>query len=123
MIEEQHQLNDRHINFAQAILRTRFPKCNGLQNTLLQNQMKLTIAKNIVQILHIRNNHWVVISSKHCSGDDLSMYDTVYDDIDSSTMALLSSMFEENVNVSIVPQVQKQQGDVDCGVFSIAIAT
>ena len=85
--------------------------------------MKLTIAKIIVQILHIRNNHWVVISNKHCSGDDLSMYDTIYDDIDSFTMALLSSMFEENVNVSIVPQVLKQQEDVDCGVFSIAIAT
>jgi len=37
-------------------------------------------------------------------------------------MALLSSIFEKNINVSIVPQVQKQQ-DVDCGVFSIAIAT
>ena len=41
------------------------------------------------------------------------MYDTIYDDIDSSTMALLSSWFEKNVNVSIVPQVQKQHGDVD----------
>ena len=38
-------------------------------------------------------------------------------------MALLNSMFEENINVSMVPQVQKQQGDVDCGVFSTAIAT
>ena len=37
-------------------------------------------------------------------------------------MALVSSVFEENINVSIVPQVQKQQGDVDCGVFNIAIA-
>ena len=123
MIEEQHQLNDRHINFVQAMLRIQFPKCDGLKNTLLQNQVRLTIANKIVQILHIRNNHWVVISNVHCSGDNLSMYDTVYDDIDSSTMALLSSMFEENINVSIVPQVQKQQGDMDCGVFSIAIAT
>ena len=45
MIEEQHQLNDCHINFVQAMLKTQFPRCNGLQNTLLQNQMKLTIAK------------------------------------------------------------------------------
>ena len=35
----------------------------------------------------------------------------------------MRSMFKENVNVSIVPQVQKQEGDVDCGLFSIAIAT
>ena len=123
MIEEQHQLNDCHMNFVHAMLRTQFPKCNGLKNTLLQNQVRLTIANKIVQILHIRNNQWIVISNVHCSGDDLSVYDTLYDDIDSSTMALLSSMFEENINVSIVPQVQKQQGDVDCGVFSFAIAT
>ena len=32
-------------------------------------------------------------------------------------------MFKENVMVSIVPQVQKQEGDVDCGLFNIATAT
>ena len=123
VIEGQCQLNDRHINFVQAMLRAQFPKCDGLQNTLLQNQVRLTIAHKMVQILHVRNNHWVVISNVHCSGDDLKMYDTVYDDIDSSTMALLNSMFEENINVSMVPRLQKQKGDVDCGIFSTAIAT
>ena len=58
-----------------------------------------------------------------CSGNDLSMYDTVYDDICTSAMALVRSLFKKNVNVSIVPQVQKLEGDVDCGLFSIAIAT
>ena len=123
VIEGQCQLNDRHINFVQAILRAQFPKCNGLQNKLLQNQVRLTIANKMVQILHVRNNHWVVISNLHCSGNDLKMYDTVYDDIDSSTMALLNSMFEESINVSMVPQIQKQKGDLDCGIFSAAIAT
>ena len=51
------------------------------------------------------------------------MYDTIYDDICTSAMALVRSMFKENVNASIVPQAQKQEGDVDCGLFSIAIAT
>ena len=105
MIEEHHQLNDRHINFVQAMLRAQFLKCDGLKNTLLQDRVRLTIANKIVQILHIHNNHWVVISNMHCSGEDLSMYETVYDDIDASTMALVSSIFEENVNISIVPQV------------------
>ena len=73
----------------------------------------------MVQILHVRNNHWVVISNVHCSGDDLKMYETVFDDIDSFTMALLNSMFEENINVSMVPQLQNK----DCGIFSTAIAT
>ena len=43
-----------------------------------------------------------------CSGNDLSMYDTVYDDISTSAMALVRSLLKKNVNVSIVPQVQKQ---------------
>ena len=49
------------------------------------------------------------------------VYDTVYNDIDDSTMDLIHLMFEEDITV-IITQVQKQQGDVNCRVFSIAIA-
>ena len=51
------------------------------------------------------------------------MCDTAYNDIDGPTMALLNSMFEEDLTVTLAPQLQKQQGDVVCGVFSIAVAT
>ena len=87
IIEKHYRLNDSQINFVQTMLRTQFPKCNGLKNTLLRNKVRLTIANKIVQILHIHNNHWVVNSNVHCSGNDLSMYDTVYDDICTSAMA------------------------------------
>ena len=103
VIEGQCQLNNRHINFVQAILRAQFPKCDGLQNTLL---LRLNIANKMVQILHIRNNHWAVISNLHCSGNDLKMYDTAYDDIHSSTMALLNSMLEESINVTRFTKTQ-----------------
>jgi len=36
LLEGNGQLNDKHINFAQAMLRNQFPQCCGLQNTLLQ---------------------------------------------------------------------------------------
>ena len=36
LLEGNHRLNDKHINFAQAMLRKQFPQCDGLQNTLLQ---------------------------------------------------------------------------------------
>ena len=81
----------------------------------------LYIANKIVQILHIHSSHWVVISNVHCTGDDLSIYYTIFDGICTSTMALVSSMFKENVNISIVPQLQKQEEDVDCGAFSIPV--
>ena len=80
--------------FCASNMRTQFPRCNGLKNTLLQNQVRLTIANKIVQI---HNNHWVVISNVRCSGNDLTMYDTIYDDICTSAMALVRSVFKQNV--------------------------
>ena len=64
----------------------------------------------------------MVISNVRCHGNNLGVYDTVYNDIESSTLHLLNSMFEVEVNFSFVGQLEKQQGDVDCGVFSIAAA-
>jgi len=49
------------------------------------------------------------------------VYDTVYNDIDDSTMALTRSMFKKDIAVAGVKL--KQHGDVDCEVFSVAIAT
>jgi len=46
------------------------------------------------------------------SGTELSLYDTVYHDIDDSTMALIYSMFEEDITVTtaqIPRKIQKQQ--------------
>lgn len=122
MIEGQRRLNDRHINFAQAMLRSQFPQCAGLRNTLLQHRVEFSVTNKIVQILHTRNDHWVVLSNIHCSGTELHVYDTVYNDIDDSTMALIRSMFKEDITVAVA-KTQKQHGDVDCGVFSVAIAT
>ena len=36
LIERNQRLTDKHITFAQAMLRGQFPQCDGLQNTLLQ---------------------------------------------------------------------------------------
>ena len=120
IIVEQERLSDRHINFAQAVLRAQFPWCDGLQNSLLQDRLRFSVTSKIVQILHIRGNHWMVISNVHCDGNNMNVYDTV---LDSSTLDLLNSMFEEDVTFSNVEQLEKQQGDVDCRVFNIAIAT
>ena len=93
MIEEQRRLNDRHINFAQALLRSQFPQCDGLRNIVLQHRVEFIVKSKIVQILHTRSDHWVVISNIYCSGTELSLYDTVCNDINDSTMVLIRSMF------------------------------
>jgi len=86
MIEGQCRLNDGHINFAQAMLGSQFPQCAGLRNTLLQHKVEFSVTNKIVQILHTQSDHWVVLSNIHCSVIELSVYDTVYNDIDDSTL-------------------------------------
>jgi len=120
---EFDRLNDRHINFAQTLLRNQFSQCYGLQNTLLQGRHEYDVSTKIVQILHVRGNHWVVISNLLCHDNEIKYYDTIYNDIDQRTQDLLNKMFGEDVTVTVDTQVQKQKGDKDCGVFCIAIAT
>ena len=117
---EFDRLNDRHINFAQTLLRNQFSQCYGLQNTLLQGRHEYDLSTNIVQILHVCGNHWVVISNLLCRDNEIKYYDN---DIDQQTQDLLNNMFGEDVTVTVDTQVQKQKGDKDCGVFCIAIAT
>ena len=54
--------------------------------------------------------------------NSVRVHDTVYNDIDSSTMSSLNLMFGKNITVTLAPP-QKQQGDSDCGAFSITITT
>ena len=86
IIEGQEKLSDCHISFAQAMLRAQFALSDGLQNLLLQDRFRFSVESKIVQILHIRNNLLVVISNLRCHGNNLGVYDTVYYDIDSSTL-------------------------------------
>jgi len=88
----------------------------------LQNQLEWSATCKVVQIIHIRNDHWVVVSNLFCPENNVRMCDTVFNDMDDSTVSLLSSMFGKDTTFTLAP-LQKQQGDVDCGVFSIAIAT
>ena len=54
----------------------------------------------MVQILHTQTDHWAVISNIYCSGTELSLYETVCNDIDDSTMALIQSMFKVDITRS-----------------------
>ena len=123
LIETNQRLSDKHINFTQAMLQGQFPQCDGLKNTLLQGRHKYSSDIKMVQILHVRVDHWVVISNLMSLGYEIRLYDTVYSDIDQSTKALLIKMFDKEVYITVDGELQKQKGDTDCGVFCIAVAT
>ena len=74
--------------------------------------------------MHVRTDHWIVISTIFTSTKgQVDVYDTSYGEIDKSSRILIYSMFDEPVQINLIQDMQKQVGGVDCGVFSIAIAT
>ena len=50
-IVDGKRLNDKHISFAQNLLKIQFPEVEGLKPTIVQGRFKLDSSKHIVQIL------------------------------------------------------------------------
>lgn len=124
ILVSDRKLNDKHINFAQALLKAQHPRIEGLRNTLQQARFNFSISDKVVQIVHVRMDHWIVISNIFTSTKgQVDVYDTSYGEIDKSSRILIYSMFDEPVQINLIQGMQKQVGGVDCGVFSIAIAT
>jgi len=74
------------------------------------------------KIVYVRGDHRVVISNHFCSDKNVRAYDTVFNDTDNSIISLLNLMFSKDITVILTP-LYKQQEDVDCGAFSVAVAT
>ena len=78
MINYGKQLNDKHINYAQMVIRSQF-SIKGMQLTLYQHTKKPS--ENEFQIIHCRGNHWITASTIFSSGS-VDVYDSLYDDLD-----------------------------------------
>ena len=92
------KLNDKHINFAQALLKAHDRKIEGLRNTLQQAQFNFNTSSEVVQIVHVRMDHWIVISNIFSSTKgQVDVYDTSYGEIDKSSRILIYSMFDHPI--------------------------
>ena len=122
-IEEGSWLSDMHIEFAQRLLRSQFTSIEGLLNyTVYQNKFNLDSTKKVLQVLHISGNHWVVVSNLQCDSEQkMYVYDSLYTGIIEETKTLIFQ--SKQLQVCQFPEVQKQMGAMDCGVFAIATAT
>lgn len=121
-IVDGERLCDKHINYAQGLLKLKFSDIQGLECVLLQDRLRFDYQKPTVQILHVRGDHWVVLLNLQCEKSTVFIYDTVYTDIDEQTRCLVDLMFDGKVQIN-VNCIQKQLGSTDCGVFVITIAT
>ena len=115
------RLNDIHVLFAQTLLKQHFPGVQGLSCTLTQNRLRFDIDKDIIQVCHVRNNHWIVVSNILSEAKQIDIFDSVYSDIDKNTEALVSGMFDQPVELKVYPSVEKQKGSMDCGAYCNAV--
>ena len=126
IIQMGGQLNDKHMNFAQILLKQQFSNIQGLYSTLLLfRQKKIFVSargRNVLQIIHTRQDHWIVASTIGCNDKEVCIYDSLFTSLDCSTKKLMSQLFGEDAHTKM-QSCPKQQGGNDCGLFTIAVCT
>ena len=118
-------LTDKIICAAQMILLQYFPSMAGLQPPTLQKTFAFQVhSGEFVQIIHVRSNHWAVVSTVGCQSGVVHVYDSLYKTVPKETENLIASMVHvPSSDLKIVMMdVEKQSNMSDCGVLAIAYA-
>ena len=95
----------------------------GLQPPTLQRVFAFQVhSGEFVQIMHVRNNHWCVVSTVGCQSGVVRVYDSLYKTLFKKTEYLMASMVHvPSSDLQIVMMdVEKQSNGSDCGVLAIA---
>ena len=118
---EGRWLSDKHVNYAQSLLRSQFSHIDGWRETLLLHKVQRKIQKGL-QIVFTRGNHWILAST--LSGCGIEVFDSLYTTIDKETEKVIFEAFEtEDKPKLTMSKMSQQKGSNDCGVFAIAAAT
>ena len=119
-------LTDNHINFIHALLKNQFPHIGGLINTLTVNTVQAvsSLKSNSLQIIFCRGNHWIVASTVRCPPNTVTIYDSIYEDVDNTTRETVARLVGAKEGLCInMGKMGRQVGATDCGVFAIATLT
>ena len=119
-------LDDTIITAAQYLLHKQFPHVGGFQMPTLGARFAMEPqAEEFVQILCIRNNHWICVSTVGCEPSIINVYDSLHGCIDTHTRKLVADLMQsQHKQIEVrYADVQWQSGPNDCGLFSLAFAT
>ena len=119
LILSGQRLTDKHINFAQRLIQDQFKHLNGLRLTLIQDKPYTGSKKHFLQVLFVKEGHWVVLASQ--DGKLFKVYDSLYQSLDEKTQTLISQQTGPH-HEAVVSTTQRQNGTHDCGLFAIAFA-
>ena len=92
VIEQDQELNDKHIQMAQYLEKKQFPITGGLKSTLLQGKKrKGSCTVNTVQIIYC--NHWITASTKFSEPGKVDIYDMMFRKLDAETRITIKQLF------------------------------
>ena len=114
------KLNDKHMHFAQILIKQQFKHLEGLKYPVILSTLgPFPTTTNALQILHTREDHWIVTSTVRCAKGEINIYDSLYKSVETSTANLIAKLFGDvALKMKTCP---RQYGDKDCGAFAIAI--
>ncbi len=128
ILESTGWLNDRIINASQKMLQLQATHIKGWQSTLYQqNSAKFELIdkeEDFVQIVHVRNNHWITVSNIGCDVSVVNIYDSYANSVSIQTKKDICSFWRSSMNFATFRLVnfQRQLNTKDCGLFAIAVA-
>ena len=130
LISSEALLTDEEINHAQAILKKQHPDIDGFQDMAIFEDNGChfvgTPSRPFVQILHAFSNHWICVSNVGCRDGQIKIYDSLWTGrLTPKLQKQVAWMLftKEDEITAEWPDMQKQQGGSDCGLFAIAVAT
>ena len=86
-------LTDEIICTAQMLLLQFSTNMAGLQPPVLQKVLQFHVhSGEFIQIVHVRNNHWCVVSTVGCKIGVIHVYDSLYRSLSRETLSLIASM-------------------------------
>ncbi len=98
-------------------MKEHYPLMDGLQATTLGDIISYTVEKGeFVQILNVRESHWVTVSNIDCEPNCIKVYDSIpYEDLSSRARKQISALICSDANQINLkfPSVQQQKGGSD----------
>ena len=113
------------VTAAQMLLLQFHPRMTGLQPPALQKVFAFHVhSGEFVQILHVRNSHWCVVSTVGCDSGVIHVYDSLYRTLSNDLVHLIASMVYNPLSELkiVMIDVEKQSNGSDSGVLPIAYA-
>ena len=83
------------------------------------------LTQNGLQVLLVRKNHWILLSTMDCPQGSIKVYDSAFDNQPPSVLKVITKAFvapEQIVQISVM-NTEIQRGPNDCGVYVSAMMT